>query len=182
MSCLTFAVMAGPCYNIYDDLFPHSLRRRKGITSSPQTVIWNKQNPLEEHFSHTLLEGRSSSSSSSNQSENGLPRTGSSPLAVPGRRLVARHHCSLFSQLAFQLRLLVFSRVPGSQQNTIGPVRRSPRTTAAGRSSQAAAASTTTPTSLRLWPLLPRHRRWPQPSTILCPSVSRRRGLEDGCK
>lgn len=51
-------------------------------------VIWNKQNPLEEHFSHALIEGRSSSSSSSNQSEHGLLRTGSSPLAVPGRRLV----------------------------------------------------------------------------------------------
>lgn len=145
-------------------------------------VIWNKQNPLEEHFSHALIEGRSSSSSSSNQSEHGLPRTGSSPLAVPGRRLVAQRHHPLSSQLVFQLCLLVFSHVTGSQQNKIGPVPRSPRTMAAGRSSQAAAASTTTPTSLRLWPLLPRRRRWPRPSTLLCPSVSRRRGLEDGCK
>lgn len=145
-------------------------------------VIWNKQNPLEEHFSHALIEGRSSSSSSSNQSEHGLLRTGSSPLAVPGRRLVAQCHCPLFSQLVFQLCLLVFSHVTGSQQNTIGPVRRSPQITAAGRSSQGAAASTTMPTSLHLWPLLPLHRRWPQPSTLLCPSVFRRRGLEDGCK
>lgn len=35
------------------------------------------------------MEGRSSSSSSSNQSEHGLLHTGSSPLAVPGRRLAA---------------------------------------------------------------------------------------------
>uniref|UniRef100_H3CBV5 Myotubularin related protein 14 n=1 Tax=Tetraodon nigroviridis TaxID=99883 RepID=H3CBV5_TETNG len=79
------------------DLFcgqPLTSSWRKGITSSPQMVIWNKQNPLEEHFSHALIEGRSSSSSSSNQSEHGLPRTGSSPLAVPGRRLTAEHNRS----------------------------------------------------------------------------------------
>uniref|UniRef100_A0A8P4KS40 Myotubularin related protein 14 n=1 Tax=Dicentrarchus labrax TaxID=13489 RepID=A0A8P4KS40_DICLA len=62
---------------------------RKGTTSSPQMVVWNKQNPLEEHLSHPLNEARSSSSSSSNQSEHGVTRTGSSPLAVPGRRLAA---------------------------------------------------------------------------------------------
>uniref|UniRef100_A0A672YLG7 Myotubularin related protein 14 n=1 Tax=Sphaeramia orbicularis TaxID=375764 RepID=A0A672YLG7_9TELE len=60
---------------------------RKGTTSSPQMVVWNKQNPLEECASHQLNEARSSSSSSSNQSEHGVTRTGSSPLAVPGRRL-----------------------------------------------------------------------------------------------
>uniref|UniRef100_A0A672YLF5 Myotubularin related protein 14 n=1 Tax=Sphaeramia orbicularis TaxID=375764 RepID=A0A672YLF5_9TELE len=60
--------------------------RRKGTTSSPQMVVWNKQNPLEECASHQLNEARSSSSSSSNQSEHGVTRTGSSPLAVPGRR------------------------------------------------------------------------------------------------
>ncbi|XP_020495221.1 myotubularin-related protein 14 isoform X2 [Labrus bergylta] len=59
---------------------------RKGPASSPQMVVWNKQNPLEEHLSHPLSEARSSSSSSSNQSEHGVARTGSSPLAVPGRR------------------------------------------------------------------------------------------------
>ncbi|XP_062271783.1 myotubularin-related protein 14 isoform X3 [Scomber scombrus] len=59
---------------------------RKGPTSSPQMVVWNKQNPLEEHLSHPLSEARSSSSSSSNQSEHAVTRTGSSPLAVPGRR------------------------------------------------------------------------------------------------
>uniref|UniRef100_A0A671TL62 Myotubularin related protein 14 n=1 Tax=Sparus aurata TaxID=8175 RepID=A0A671TL62_SPAAU len=62
---------------------------RKGTTSSPQMVVWNKQNPLEEHLSHPLNEARSSSSSSSNQSEHSVTRTGSSPLAVPGRRLAA---------------------------------------------------------------------------------------------
>ncbi|KAM4625206.1 phosphatidylinositol-3,5-bisphosphate 3-phosphatase MTMR14 isoform 2-T2 [Polymixia lowei] len=62
---------------------------RKGTTSSPQTVWWNKPTPLDEHLSHPLSEARSSSSSSSNQSEHGLTRAGSSPLAVPGRRLAA---------------------------------------------------------------------------------------------
>uniref|UniRef100_A0AAQ5XNC3 Tyrosine specific protein phosphatases domain-containing protein n=1 Tax=Amphiprion ocellaris TaxID=80972 RepID=A0AAQ5XNC3_AMPOC len=66
-----------------------SLLRRKGPTSSPQMVVWNKQNPLDEQLSHPLNEARSSSSSSSNQSEHAVTRTGSSPLAVPGRRLAA---------------------------------------------------------------------------------------------
>uniref|UniRef100_A0A7N5ZTJ7 Myotubularin related protein 14 n=1 Tax=Anabas testudineus TaxID=64144 RepID=A0A7N5ZTJ7_ANATE len=60
-------------------------------TSSPQMVVWNKQNPVDEHLSHPLNEARSSSSSSSNQSEHGITRTGSSPLAVPGRRLAAEY-------------------------------------------------------------------------------------------
>lgn len=74
------------------DLFssqPQASSWRKAATSSPQMVIWNKQNPLDEHLSHPLNEARSSSSSSSNQSEHGTTRTGSSPLAVPGRRLAA---------------------------------------------------------------------------------------------
>uniref|UniRef100_A0A669DPX5 Myotubularin related protein 14 n=1 Tax=Oreochromis niloticus TaxID=8128 RepID=A0A669DPX5_ORENI len=45
-------------------------------------------NPLDDRLSHTANDARSSSSSS-NQSEHGDTRTGSSPLAVPGRRLAA---------------------------------------------------------------------------------------------
>uniref|UniRef100_A0A665W4G8 Myotubularin related protein 14 n=1 Tax=Echeneis naucrates TaxID=173247 RepID=A0A665W4G8_ECHNA len=67
-----------------DALFSFLLRR-KGTTSSPQMVVWNKQNPLDECLPHPLNEARSSSSSSSNQSEHAGTRTGSSPLAVPGR-------------------------------------------------------------------------------------------------
>ncbi|XP_062312373.1 myotubularin-related protein 14 isoform X2 [Osmerus eperlanus] len=59
---------------------------RKGPTSSPQTVMWNRPLLLDERLSHPLSEGKSSSSSSSNQSEQGFTRTGSSPLAVPGKR------------------------------------------------------------------------------------------------
>uniref|UniRef100_A0A8B9LR42 Myotubularin related protein 14 n=1 Tax=Astyanax mexicanus TaxID=7994 RepID=A0A8B9LR42_ASTMX len=59
---------------------------RKATTSSPQTVFWNR--PSEDRLPHPLSEGRSSSSSSSNQSDQGFIRTGSSPLAVPGRRCV----------------------------------------------------------------------------------------------
>ncbi|XP_034725568.1 myotubularin-related protein 14 isoform X1 [Etheostoma cragini] len=74
------------------DLFPSQPQPsswRKGPASSPQMVVWNKAHPLDEHFSHPLTEARSSSSSSSNQSEHGATRIGSSPLAVPGRRLAA---------------------------------------------------------------------------------------------
>uniref|UniRef100_A0A3P8RDA6 Myotubularin related protein 14 n=1 Tax=Astatotilapia calliptera TaxID=8154 RepID=A0A3P8RDA6_ASTCA len=59
-----------------------------GNTSSSPMVVWNKQNPLDDRLSHTANDARSSSSSS-NQSEHGDTRTGSSPLAVPGRRLAA---------------------------------------------------------------------------------------------
>uniref|UniRef100_A0A669D302 Myotubularin related protein 14 n=1 Tax=Oreochromis niloticus TaxID=8128 RepID=A0A669D302_ORENI len=65
-----------------------SALRRKGTTSSSPMVVWNKQNPLDDRLSHTANDARSSSSSS-NQSEHGDTRTGSSPLAVPGRRLAA---------------------------------------------------------------------------------------------
>ncbi|KAM8914815.1 phosphatidylinositol-3,5-bisphosphate 3-phosphatase MTMR14 isoform 2-T2 [Spinachia spinachia] len=71
------------------DLFstlPQASSWRKGPTSSPQMVVCNKQHPLDEHLSHPLSEARSSSSSSSNQSEHAATRSGSSPLAVPGRR------------------------------------------------------------------------------------------------
>ncbi|XP_068170838.1 myotubularin-related protein 14 [Antennarius striatus] len=76
------------------DLFssqPLAASWRKGPASSPPMVMWNKQTAVEEHLPHPLNEGRSSSSSSSNQSEHGPSRTGSSPLAVPGRRLAAEY-------------------------------------------------------------------------------------------
>ncbi|XP_040059244.1 phosphatidylinositol-3,5-bisphosphate 3-phosphatase MTMR14 isoform X2 [Gasterosteus aculeatus] len=71
------------------DLFsslPQASSWRKGPASSPQMVVCNKPHPLDEHLFHPLSEARSSSSSSSNQSEHAATRTGSSPLAVPGRR------------------------------------------------------------------------------------------------
>ncbi|XP_040059243.1 phosphatidylinositol-3,5-bisphosphate 3-phosphatase MTMR14 isoform X1 [Gasterosteus aculeatus] len=74
------------------DLFsslPQASSWRKGPASSPQMVVCNKPHPLDEHLFHPLSEARSSSSSSSNQSEHAATRTGSSPLAVPGRRLAA---------------------------------------------------------------------------------------------
>ncbi|XP_036386376.1 myotubularin-related protein 14 isoform X1 [Megalops cyprinoides] len=64
---------------------------RKTRTSSPQTVMWNKPTPLEDRLLHPLTDAKSSSSSSSNQSEHGFTRTGSSPLAVPGRGSVGEY-------------------------------------------------------------------------------------------
>uniref|UniRef100_A0A4W4E0K7 Myotubularin related protein 14 n=1 Tax=Electrophorus electricus TaxID=8005 RepID=A0A4W4E0K7_ELEEL len=64
---------------------------RKAMTSSPQTVLWNRPILLDERLPHAVPEGKSSSSSSSNQSEHGFIRTGSSPLAVPGRRSMAEY-------------------------------------------------------------------------------------------
>uniref|UniRef100_A0A8C8E2H6 Myotubularin related protein 14 n=1 Tax=Oryzias sinensis TaxID=183150 RepID=A0A8C8E2H6_9TELE len=68
---------------------PQTSNWRKMAASSPQMVVWCKQNPAEEHLSQLVNEGRSSSSSSSNQSEQGAAWAGSSPLAVPSRRLAA---------------------------------------------------------------------------------------------
>uniref|UniRef100_A0A667WNQ6 Myotubularin related protein 14 n=1 Tax=Myripristis murdjan TaxID=586833 RepID=A0A667WNQ6_9TELE len=76
-----------PCVD--DGVMLLSVLRRKNTTSSPQMVVWSKPPPLDEHLSHPLSEARSSSSSSSNQSEHSVTRTGSSPLAVPGRRLAS---------------------------------------------------------------------------------------------
>ncbi|XP_064161473.1 myotubularin-related protein 14 isoform X1 [Anguilla rostrata] len=66
---------------------------RKARTSSPQMVVWNKAPPGEDRPLPpiTVAETRSSSSSSSNQSEQGFSRTGSSPLAVPGRGSVGEY-------------------------------------------------------------------------------------------
>ncbi|XP_061075478.1 myotubularin-related protein 14 isoform X2 [Conger conger] len=64
---------------------------RKARTSSPQMVVWNKAPPTEERLLHPLTDAKSSSSSSSNQSEQGFSRTGSSPLAVPGRGSVGEY-------------------------------------------------------------------------------------------
>ncbi|KAJ7999608.1 hypothetical protein DPEC_G00196170 [Dallia pectoralis] len=64
---------------------------RKGPTSSPQTVLWNnRSDPLQERLAHPLSqEAKSSSSSSSNQSDLVVMRAGSSPMSVPSKRLPA---------------------------------------------------------------------------------------------
>ncbi|XP_023180476.1 myotubularin-related protein 14 isoform X2 [Xiphophorus maculatus] len=70
------------------DLFsgqPQASSGRKAPASSPPMVSWCKQNPLDETLSHPANEAKSSSSSSSNQSDHGITRSGSSPLAVPTR-------------------------------------------------------------------------------------------------
>ncbi|XP_032405040.1 myotubularin-related protein 14 isoform X2 [Xiphophorus hellerii] len=70
------------------DLFsgqPQASSGRKAPASSPPMVSWCKQNPLDETLSHPANEAKSSSSSSSNQSDHGVTRSGSSPLAVPTR-------------------------------------------------------------------------------------------------
>ncbi|XP_054882576.1 myotubularin-related protein 14 isoform X1 [Poeciliopsis prolifica] len=76
------------------DLFsgqPQASSGRKAPASSPPMVSWCKQNPLDETFSHPASEAKSSSSSSSNQSDHGVARSGSSPLAVPTRGLAAEY-------------------------------------------------------------------------------------------
>ncbi|KAM5280978.1 phosphatidylinositol-3,5-bisphosphate 3-phosphatase MTMR14 isoform 2-T2 [Ctenodactylus gundi] len=62
---------------------------RKSHSSSPQSMLWNRPQPLEDRLPphQGLLEPRSSSSSSSNHSDNFF-RMGSSPLEVPKARSV----------------------------------------------------------------------------------------------
>ncbi|MGH0158333.1 UNVERIFIED_CONTAM: hypothetical protein FKN15_060336 [Acipenser sinensis] len=63
---------------------------RKGRTSSPQNVLWSKHHPLEDKPLYPgVAEAKSSSSSSSNQSENNFMRPGSNPLPVPGSNPLA---------------------------------------------------------------------------------------------
>ncbi|XP_028970078.1 myotubularin-related protein 14 isoform X2 [Esox lucius] len=61
---------------------------RRGPTSSPQSVLWSsRSDPPQDRLVHPLgQEARSSSSSSSNQSDLSITRAGSSPMSVPGKR------------------------------------------------------------------------------------------------
>ncbi|XP_063081286.1 myotubularin-related protein 14 isoform X4 [Cavia porcellus] len=63
---------------------------RKSHSSSPQSVLWSRPQPLEDRLPSCqgLIEAKSSSSSSSNHSDNFF-RMGSSPLEVPKPRLAA---------------------------------------------------------------------------------------------
>uniref|UniRef100_A0A3P9QA42 Myotubularin related protein 14 n=1 Tax=Poecilia reticulata TaxID=8081 RepID=A0A3P9QA42_POERE len=67
------------------EMYLYFVPRRRAPASSPPMVSWCKQNPLDETLSHPANEAKSSSSSSSNQSDHGVTRSGSSPLAVPTR-------------------------------------------------------------------------------------------------
>uniref|UniRef100_A0A4W3JW68 Myotubularin related protein 14 n=1 Tax=Callorhinchus milii TaxID=7868 RepID=A0A4W3JW68_CALMI len=68
--------------------------RRRGRTSSPQTVVWNKQHSGHQSedrlFQLTISEGKPSF----NQVENNLRTGSSSPLAVPERRLYCHSSAS----------------------------------------------------------------------------------------
>ncbi|KAJ3602391.1 hypothetical protein NHX12_030146 [Muraenolepis orangiensis] len=60
------------------DLLPSQASSwKKSSMSSPQTVVWSKAPHLEDHLYHPLGEG--------------ITRAGSSPLAVPGRRLATEY-------------------------------------------------------------------------------------------
>uniref|UniRef100_A0A673HM07 Myotubularin-related protein 14-like n=1 Tax=Sinocyclocheilus rhinocerous TaxID=307959 RepID=A0A673HM07_9TELE len=67
--------------------------RRKGMPLSSHSVHWNRPLASEERMPNIITEAsplgsfKSSSSSSSNHSDQNVTRTGSTPLAVPGRRV-----------------------------------------------------------------------------------------------
>lgn len=68
--------------------------RRKGMPLSSLSVHWSRPITSEERTPNVMTEAsplgsfKSSSSSSSNHSDQNVSRTGSTPLAVPGRRWV----------------------------------------------------------------------------------------------
>ncbi|XP_078270261.1 phosphatidylinositol-3,5-bisphosphate 3-phosphatase MTMR14 isoform X3 [Rhinoraja longicauda] len=65
---------------------PTQVAWRRGRTSSPQTIVWNKPHLLNQAEERGLVQpGVSEPRPSYCQSENNLLRTGSSPLAVPER-------------------------------------------------------------------------------------------------
>ncbi|XP_029103777.1 myotubularin-related protein 14 isoform X2 [Scleropages formosus] len=94
---------------------------RKGRTSSPQTVVWNKPAPLEDKLLHPLTDGKSSSSSSSNQSEQSFPRVGSSPLAVPGRRCSSPSERQVRLEAVRELFLAAYSSTVGLKSAAPSP-------------------------------------------------------------
>uniref|UniRef100_A0A3P9H178 Myotubularin related protein 14 n=1 Tax=Oryzias latipes TaxID=8090 RepID=A0A3P9H178_ORYLA len=96
-------------------------KERKMAASSPQMVVWCKQNPAEEHLSQLVNEGRSSSSSSSNQSEQGAAWTGSSPLAVPSRRCPLPTERQVRLEAVRELFLAAYSSTVGLKSSTPSP-------------------------------------------------------------
>uniref|UniRef100_A0A8C7ZYU8 Myotubularin related protein 14 n=1 Tax=Oryzias sinensis TaxID=183150 RepID=A0A8C7ZYU8_9TELE len=94
---------------------------RKMAASSPQMVVWCKQNPAEEHLSQLVNEGRSSSSSSSNQSEQGAAWAGSSPLAVPSRRCPLPTERQVRLEAVRELFLAAYSSTVGLKSSTPSP-------------------------------------------------------------
>uniref|UniRef100_A0A671LAF1 Myotubularin related protein 14 n=1 Tax=Sinocyclocheilus anshuiensis TaxID=1608454 RepID=A0A671LAF1_9TELE len=71
--------------------------RRKGMPLSSHSGLWNRPITSEERTPNVMTEAsplgsfKSSSSSSSNHSDQNVTRTGSTPLAVPGRRPVVEY-------------------------------------------------------------------------------------------
>ncbi|XP_030632533.1 myotubularin-related protein 14 isoform X2 [Chanos chanos] len=106
------------------DLFssaPQACAGRKAMTSSPQTVFWNRPALSDERLPHPLTEAKSSSSSSSNQSEQGFTRTGSSPLAVPGRRCAYVPERQMRLEAVRELFLAAYSSTVGLKSSAPSP-------------------------------------------------------------
>uniref|UniRef100_A0A8C6WX52 Myotubularin related protein 14 n=1 Tax=Neogobius melanostomus TaxID=47308 RepID=A0A8C6WX52_9GOBI len=96
----------------------------KGPSPSPQ-ILWNR---LEESALHPLSEARSSSSSSSNQSDHGLTHTGhglthmgSSPLAVPGTRCPLPPERQTRLESVREIFLAAYSSTVGLKSSTPSP-------------------------------------------------------------
>uniref|UniRef100_A0A8C7UJB0 Myotubularin related protein 14 n=1 Tax=Oncorhynchus mykiss TaxID=8022 RepID=A0A8C7UJB0_ONCMY len=98
------------------------LPRRKGHTSSPQTVLWNRPDPMHERLAHPLgQEAKSSSSSSSNQSEQGFTRAGSSPMSVPGRRCPSPSERQVRLEAVREVFLAAYSSTVGLKSSAPSP-------------------------------------------------------------
>ncbi|XP_013987625.1 myotubularin-related protein 14 isoform X2 [Salmo salar] len=95
---------------------------RKGHTSSPQTVLWNRPDPMHERLAHPLSqEAKSSSSSSSNQSEQGFTRAGSSPMSVPGRRCPSPSERQVRLEAVREVFLAAYSSTVGLKSSATSP-------------------------------------------------------------
>ncbi|XP_054882578.1 myotubularin-related protein 14 isoform X3 [Poeciliopsis prolifica] len=106
------------------DLFsgqPQASSGRKAPASSPPMVSWCKQNPLDETFSHPASEAKSSSSSSSNQSDHGVARSGSSPLAVPTRGCSLRSERQARLEAVREIFLAAYSSTVGLRSSAPSP-------------------------------------------------------------
>uniref|UniRef100_A0A673HKK2 Myotubularin-related protein 14-like n=1 Tax=Sinocyclocheilus rhinocerous TaxID=307959 RepID=A0A673HKK2_9TELE len=101
--------------------------RRKGMPLSSHSVHWNRPLASEERMPNIITEAsplgsfKSSSSSSSNHSDQNVTRTGSTPLAVPGRRCTFVPDRQVRLEAVRELFLAAYSSTVGLKSSSPSP-------------------------------------------------------------
>uniref|UniRef100_A0A671L8E0 Myotubularin related protein 14 n=1 Tax=Sinocyclocheilus anshuiensis TaxID=1608454 RepID=A0A671L8E0_9TELE len=101
--------------------------RRKGMPLSSHSGLWNRPITSEERTPNVMTEAsplgsfKSSSSSSSNHSDQNVTRTGSTPLAVPGRRCTFVPERQVRLEAVRELFLAAYSSTVGLKSSAPSP-------------------------------------------------------------